>query len=151
MGSGVGSGEGLGSLVGSGVGALVGSGKGVGAIGMCLTGSFALPLMAEDAVAGDVASQPSLPLRHASPPHMSPDEITATRAAMDAKGPGLAMRYAGDKICRPEHVSTLAEAFGPGLETEAYPGNGHALLTAHFNGDASQRMEDYFRTRFGLT
>ena len=122
----------------------------VGAVGMCLTGSFAIPLMAEDAVAGGVASQPSLPLRHASPPHMSAEEIAATRTAMDAKGPGLAMRYAGDRICTPEHVSTLAAAFGPALETVEIPGDGHALLTVHFSDEAYQRLETYFLNRFGL-
>src|SRR5580698_4909007 len=36
-------------------------GKGVGAIGMCLTGNFALALMVDEAVMAPVLSQPSLP------------------------------------------------------------------------------------------
>ena len=36
-------------------------GKGVGAIGMCLTGNFALALMVDSAVMAPVLSQPSLP------------------------------------------------------------------------------------------
>ncbi len=38
------------------------SGKGVGAIGMCLTGNFALALMLDESVMAPVLSQPSLPL-----------------------------------------------------------------------------------------
>ena len=37
-------------------------GKGVGAIGMCFTGNFALSMMLEPAVRAPVLSQPSLPL-----------------------------------------------------------------------------------------
>ncbi|MCB1645402.1 MAG: dienelactone hydrolase family protein, partial [Pseudomonadales bacterium] len=37
-------------------------GKGVGAIGMCFTGNFALSLMLEPSVVAPVLSQPSLPL-----------------------------------------------------------------------------------------
>ena len=37
-------------------------GKGVGAVGMCFTGGFALAMMTEPAVVAPVLSQPSLPL-----------------------------------------------------------------------------------------
>ncbi len=37
-------------------------GKGVGAVGMCFTGNFALAMMTEPAVVAPVLSQPSLPL-----------------------------------------------------------------------------------------
>jgi dienelactone hydrolase len=37
-------------------------GKGVGAVGMCFTGGFALAMMTEPSVVAPVLSQPSLPL-----------------------------------------------------------------------------------------
>ena len=48
-------------------------GQMVGTLGMCLTGGFALTLMADEAVIGGVASQPSLPLGRQSALHMSAD------------------------------------------------------------------------------
>ena len=42
-------------------------GPGVGAIGMCLTGNFAIALMADPAVLASVASQPALPFVAATP------------------------------------------------------------------------------------
>ena len=38
-------------------------GKGVGAIGMCFTGNFALTMMLEPSMLAPVLSQPSLPLK----------------------------------------------------------------------------------------
>lgn len=123
----------------------------LGVIGMCLTGSFALPLMAEDAVAGAVASQPSLPFwPHRRKLHMSPAEVAAARAGMAAKGPALAMRYAGDPISSRAHMDALKAAFGPHLEVAEFPGRKHSLLTLDFRSEAFARTEDYFRARFGM-
>jgi len=122
----------------------------VGVIGMCLTGSFAIPLMAEDAVAGAVASQPSLPITGRNRLHMAEDEVAAACAAMATKGPALAMRYQGDKLCSPAHMAALKPAFGEHLEVMEIPGKGHSLLTLDFSAAAYARMEAYFRARFGL-
>ncbi len=121
---------------------------GVGAIGMCLTGSFALPLMAEDAVVGGVASQPALPLFGGDQLHMSAEDIADACAGMAQKGPGLAMRYKDDSMAPEKLMRALENAFGDHLETEEYPGKQHSLLTLHFHEPAYQRVEEYFRTRF---
>ena len=124
-------------------------GRGVGVIGMGLTASFALPLMAEDAVAGGVACQPSLPLWPCrSAPHMSAADIAAARSAMARKGPGLAMRYRGDRVCSRKHMAALTQAFGDVLDTETFEGRGHSLLTLDFHAPACQRLEGYFHARF---
>ncbi|MEY8842352.1 dienelactone hydrolase family protein, partial [Cribrihabitans sp. XS_ASV171] len=125
-------------------------GQGVGVIGMCLTGSFALALMAEDAVLGGVASQPSLPLMGGDHLHMSEAEIAAARAAMDRKGPALAMRYHDDRISTRAHMRAVEAAFGEGVQVVEYPGGGHSLLTLDFHAPAYARVERYFRARFGL-
>ena len=119
----------------------------VGVIGMCLTGSFAIPLMAEDAVIAAVASQPSLPFYHYSSLHMSQNDVDKARAAMDTKGCAIAMRYKDDHICKPEHVCKLKEAFKDHLEVSQYTGNSHSLLTIDFNEVAYQKVESYFRSR----
>ena len=128
----------------------------LGVIGMCLTGSFAIPLMAEDAVYGAVASQPALPARYIKKLHMSQDDVDAANAAMAEKGPALVMRYKSDHLSKKEHIDALKAAFGDNLETEAYdnendePGRMHSLLTLHFSSKAYERVEHYFKTRFDM-
>lgn len=123
---------------------------GVGVIGMCLTGSFALSLMAEDAVVGGVACQPALPFIGRRHLHMSERDVEKARSGMAAKGNGLAMRYAGDRISSVKHMDALERAFGDLLDTEIYPGDKHSLLTIDLHDPAYDRMHDYFRARFGM-
>lgn len=121
---------------------------GVGVIGMCLTGSFALTLMAEDAVLGGVASQSALPIFGGDNLHMSPQDVGDARAGMAQKGPGLAMRYSDDKLASKKLMVALKEAFGDHLETAEFDGKDHSLLTLDFHEPAFQRVQDYFRARF---
>lgn len=132
-------------------------GQRLGVIGMCLTGSFAIPLMAEDAVQAAVASQPSVPKPILFDRlHMSPSEVDRACRAMETKGTALAMRYKNDKISTAAQMQTLKSAFGPHLEVEEYDdppghtGNPHALLTLHPLPEAFDRTLEYFKDRFGL-
>ena len=126
------------------------NGAKVGTIGMCLTGSFALVLMAEDAVIGAVASQPALPFKSKGALHMTAQEAEAAKAGMAAKGNGLAMRYEGDTLVPDALWSAFQTAFEGVLDVEDYAGSEHSLLTLHFHEPAYARMEQYFRLRFGL-
>jgi dienelactone hydrolase len=125
-------------------------GQQVGTLGMCLTGGFALTLMADDSVLGGVASQPSLPMFKQTALHMSDAEITEAKAGMAAKGPALAMRYEGDILCKRAKMTTLEQAFGAGIVTHEFPGRKHALLTGHYLDEAYEMMMAYFDARFGL-
>lgn len=60
-------------------------GKGVGAIGMCFNGNFALSMMLEPAVLAPVLAQPSLPLNDPAGMHIAPDELAAVKARMEAE------------------------------------------------------------------
>ena len=122
----------------------------VGVVGMCLTGGFALALMAEPSVIGGVASQPSLPLMAGDALHMTDAQIAQARDGMAEKGPGLAMRYSGDSMSTARHMAALNAAFGPHLESVEFQGRQHALLTLHFHEPAYQKMEDYFVHRLAL-
>ena len=57
-------------------------GKGVGAIGMCFTGNFALSMMLEPAMLAPVLSQPSLPLNNPAGMHIAPEELAAVKARL---------------------------------------------------------------------
>jgi len=120
----------------------------IGSVGMCLTGGFALTLMAEDGVVGGVASQPSLPVFANRAVHMSADEIAAANRGMAANGPGLAMRYEGDVLCKASKLEALNAAFGENLITHTIAGKGHSLLTMDWSDEAFATMLDYFRDRF---
>lgn len=125
-------------------------GRGIGVIGMCLTGGFAIAMMSEGAVLGGVAAQPSLPVLGGDALHMDGAEIAAARKGMAGKGPGLAMRYKGDRMSTARHMRALEAAFGETLETAAFEGSKHSLLTLHFHEPAYRRMEDYLAARLGL-
>lgn len=88
-------------------------GPGVGAIGMCFTGNFALTMMLEPSMLAPVLAQPSLPLKQPAGLEIAPDEIRAVRERLDRKNlTVLAYRFKGDKICRAERFAAYAAALG---------------------------------------
>jgi dienelactone hydrolase len=120
-------------------------GKGVGAVGMCFTGGFALAMMTEPSVVAPVLSQPSLPLgkKGAAALDCSPEALATARARMEAEGLSLlALRFAGDKIVPCARFETLERELGRFVETHVLPdaaarqGTGrdpHSVLTLHLN------------------
>ena len=109
---------------------------GVGVIGMCLTGNFAISLMADDSVLASVASQPSLPFGTQTALHMSADEVAQVKSRLDRNGPMLAFRFDGDQACSAQRFDTIAETFNDDgtarVELVTLPGKGHSVLTRHF-------------------
>ena len=81
-------------------------GKGVGAIGMCFTGNFALSMMLEPAMLAPVLSQPSLPILKAGGMHIAPDELAAVKERMEREDlTVLAYRFEGDRcVCSLSHA-----------------------------------------------
>lgn len=108
---------------------------GVAVIGMCLTGNFAISLMANDAVLAGFASQPSLPFGKQKHIHMSTDEITAVKTRLDQVGPMHCGRIQGDKICTARRFDAYRKAFNSDKERiilHELPGKGHSILTLDF-------------------
>jgi dienelactone hydrolase len=128
--------------------------KGVGVIGMCLTGNFAIALMADDSVLAAVAAEPSLPLAPQTSLHMSETQVDGARRRLDAVGPMLALRFEGDRLCTAAKFETINAAFNGGSERVrlvTLPGPGHAVLTRDFVDEeghptrqALQAVLDYF-------
>jgi dienelactone hydrolase len=88
-------------------------GPGVGAIGMCFTGNFALTMMLEPAMLAPVLSQPSLPLKEPAGLEIAPAELAAVRERLDREDlTVLAYRFSGDKVCRAERFAAYAAARG---------------------------------------
>jgi dienelactone hydrolase len=109
---------------------------GVGVIGMCLTGNFAISLMADDSVLAAMASQPSMPLFGSQRAlHMDDEEISAVRTRLDSTGPMYAYRFEGDSFCQAEKFQALDETFNSDAERirlVTLPGKGHSVLTLDF-------------------
>src|SRR2546427_6693939 len=75
-------------------------GPGVGAIGMCFTGNFALSMMLEPSMLAPVLSQPTLPLDDPAGLHIAPDELAAVRDRMERENlTVMAYRFDGDRYC----------------------------------------------------
>lgn len=88
-------------------------GAGVGAIGMCFTGNFALTMMLEASVLAPVLSQPSLPLKDPGGLEIGTGELEAVRERLEREDlTVLAYRFEGDRICRAERFAAYARALG---------------------------------------
>ncbi len=114
-------------------------GRGVGAIGMCLTGNFALALMMDDCLMAPVLSQPSLPFgigrERRAALHLSPEGLARVKERAAAGVPVLGMRFTGDPMCPKERFDTLRRELGDkfeAIEIDSTPGNRHGIpRTAH--------------------
>ena len=147
-------------------------GKGVGAVGMCFTGNFALAMMTEPSVVAPVLSQPSLPLAGRSPRRaagigISPSEIAcAKRRFADEDLSMIGLRFFGDDFVPDARFDAMKETFGDKFEAieidpqDAVQGTGrppHSVLTIHLNdGDpdgptkaAERRVIAFFKDRTG--
>jgi dienelactone hydrolase len=88
-------------------------GPGVGAVGMCFTGNFALTMMLEPAMLAPVLAQPSLPLDDPGGLEIGPEELAAVRDRLDRDDlTVLAYRFAGDPVCRAERFAAYRSALG---------------------------------------
>ncbi len=132
--------------------------SGIGVVGMCLSGNFALSLLADDSVLAAVASQPSMPIAAQDALHMSDADVAVIKERLDGIGPAQAYRFTEDPLCRAAKFDALNAAFnGDGTERvtlTALPGPGHSVFTGHFVDEAGhpthkalQSVLTYFETR----
>ncbi|MFG1806005.1 dienelactone hydrolase family protein [Streptomyces sp. NPDC049040] len=115
-------------------------GRGVGVIGMCFTGGFALAAAVEDVVLAPVLSQPALPLpvgaRRAADPGVSPQELDAVVARTKESGLCLlGLRFSEDRGAPRSRFATLRRSLGEAfevIEIDSAKGNeGGFKATAH--------------------
>jgi dienelactone hydrolase len=138
-------------------------GKGVGAIGMCFTGNFALSMMLEPAMLAPVLSQPSLPLLQPAGMHMAPDELAAVRERLEREDlTVLAYRFAGDRLCRAERFAAYEAALGERFQGRVLPDSAalpgtplrpHSVVTLHLidrEGEPTRAAVDEILAFFAL-
>jgi dienelactone hydrolase len=145
-------------------------GKGVGAVGMCFTGGFALAMMTEPCVIAPVMSQPSLPLpigaKRSGGLDVSSKEIACIRDRFEMEDLSLlGLRFRGDNLVPEARFATLKAAFGHRFEAieldpkdaAPAPTSPHSVLTLHLDdrpGTPTKRAEEYvlafFSKRLGV-
>jgi dienelactone hydrolase len=94
-------------------------GRGVGVVGMCLTGNFALTMAIDPEVMAPVLAQPSLPLgrKRGAAVNASPEALKAVRDRHAADGlKVIGLRFKGDTMCPPARFETLHRLLGPAFE-----------------------------------
>jgi len=97
-------------------------GPGVGAIGMCFTGNFALSMMLEPAVLAPVLCQPSMPLEDAGALESTPAELAAVRLRLEREDLSVrAWRFDGDRFCTAQRFAAYAAALGDRFEPRVLP------------------------------
>jgi len=144
-------------------------GKGVGAVGMCFTGGFALAMMTEPVVVAPVLSQPSQPIfgkTKATVIDVSDGEIACAKkrfAEEDLSMIGL--RFKSDALVPDGRFETLKAEFGDKFEAielndedalQGTPMKPHSVLTLHLDdrpGTATKKVEErviaFFKQRVG--
>jgi dienelactone hydrolase len=109
-------------------------GKGVGAIGMCLTGNFALALMVDPIVMAPVLSQPSLPFaigaERRAGLHLSDEDLATVKERVAGGCKVIGMRFTGDSLVPRERFDRLRAELGDGfeaIEIDSSRGNPHGI------------------------
>ncbi len=130
-------------------------GPGVGAIGMCFTGNFALTMMLEPAVLAPVLSQPSLPLDDPGGLEISPDELGEVRERLVRDDlTVIGYRFAGDRFCTAQRFAAYSQALGDRFIGQVLPDDAanpdpppffkqvvaspHSVVTAHLIDEEGQ-------------
>jgi dienelactone hydrolase len=127
-------------------------GKGVGVIGMCFTGGFALAAAVDDSVLAPVLSQPSVPLPITPAQRRDPgvSERELQRVVQRATDEGLCamgLRFTKDPAVPEARFDTLRRRLGDAfevIEIDSSPGNEHG-----FARSAHSVLTDQVRERDG--
>ena len=134
-------------------------GPGIGAIGMCFSGSFVLSLFIDDQLLAPVLCQPGLPFPGLKPGAgaalaVSPEDL---QEALASDSPILGFRFEGDTKCPKARFDTLQTTFGGRFERHDLPGDEHSVMTLAFVNNpthptfqARERLFTFLHTRLGV-
>lgn len=130
-------------------------GPGVGAIGMCFTGNFALSMMLEPAMIAPVLAQPSLPLDNPEGLEISEQDLAKIKQRLhDEDLEVRGYRFQGDAFCQAQRFAAYERALGQRFTGKVLPDTSantevpafsaehvktpHSVFTAHFIDQAGE-------------
>jgi len=128
-------------------------GPGVGAVGMCFSGGFALAMMVDEVMVAPVLAQPSLPFavgkKRSGDLNLAPDDalVVAQRAADGCQVLGL--RFADDKLVG-TRFTALRELLGDAFIAVELPSNAkkdHSVLTEQRDDAAVALVIEFLREK----
>lgn len=142
-------------------------GPGVGAVGMCFTGGFALAMATDDRLLAPVLSQPSLPFgitkRHRSTIDISADDLATVKQRCADGLQVIGLRFTGDRLVPGERFEFLRRELGDAFVAIELPDDvanpdppnaPHSVLTEHLvdadgepTREALDQVLDLFRSR----
>ena len=133
-------------------------GKGIGVVGLCLTGNFAIALLADEFTLAPVVGEPSLPfgITAAARAALAVSEADLARAQARNKAgvPLMCLRFSNDCMSPQQRFAAIAAAFAANFEGIVIPSpdaqwciraGAHSVLTEDFcdaDGHPTRRARD---------
>ncbi len=129
-------------------------GPGVGAVGMCFSGGFALGMMVDDVMVAPVLSQPSFPFARGTGAAqrnlgLSPDDLVAVVRRAEEGCQVLGLRFTGDRMVG-ERFAELRDRLGDSFIAVELPSTSkrdHSVLTEQRDDDAVRRVLDFLHDK----
>jgi dienelactone hydrolase len=122
-------------------------GPGVGAVGMCLTGGYALAMLADAPVAAPVLAQPASPAplgrARRADLGLSPGDLESVKVKVAGGCQVLGLRYESDPAVG-TRFDTLRRELGKSFIAVEFPGRRHATLTEHRQQTGVDRVLAFF-------
>ena len=122
-------------------------GPGVGALGMCFTGGFALAMAVDPAVAAPVLCQPSTPAalgrKRAADVNLSPADLAVVKGRCAAGQQVLGVKFRSDPAVG-TRFDTLTRELGDAFVRVELEGKGHSTVTAHRRQEAVDAVLSFF-------
>jgi dienelactone hydrolase len=136
-------------------------GKGVGVIGMCLTGTFPLAMLRAPEVVAPVICQPTLPFNRwnlfqffgwfMDQSALAVDPQDLEHAKTQRTEPLLGIRFKGDRKCQKKRFERLHTEFGSRFYRLDFPGQHHSTLVGDFCLDAFKEVLSFFNQHLRST
>jgi len=125
-------------------------GPGVGAVGMCFTGGFALAMMVDAPVIAPVVAQPSAPFpigkKRGADINLSPRDLEIVKQRVARGCSVLGLRYKDDPAVG-SRFDTYRHEFGDNFIAVEFPGKKHGTLTEHRQQEGVDRVLQFLKER----
>jgi len=126
-------------------------GPGVGALGMCFTGGFALAMMVDDSVSAPVLAQPSTPFPVSASRkrdlNLSDQDLARVKERAAAGCEVLGLRYKGDPMAPRQRFDRLTEEIGDAFIRVELDGKLHGTVTEHRSQVAVDAVLSFFEEK----